>query len=564
MDEKDCKNLENQKNLTHKKDINIKNSDPQIINENITNETNKKNDINQDKSVNVNSLNDESKIPTIILMTVRIEENKNFRPAEEILFKIIMKKLNLSFEIREFPFSHNKFIKDKGVNSFIGRLPCIYFNSLMIQYNSIPEFLLKLLYFNTFNESLKEINEKEKQEEIEKKNRTKLKKEENLNKEDDSLGFKASIENDKNDKKDKNVENLNVNEINDKKDKIDINDLKESKDNNTNIELAFNRKISENLLIPKELTSSCTYKINDLKYFLNIILYCCRDQLRYLNELSILKQINNQNKFRNEFLSNTSYKIRKYFQKFYNYVFSQSNNIEEILDNQKLTNIFYKFKEEDRKAILLKFDLSEKDIGNESNNNFCLNDEIIRIGILSVYEKILNILNSIKENSVENNFFKLVICSYLKEDEQIYINSKVSFKKDIGGTISTNIDSINKNEESNENRRCLENEKINDLLIKISNFPNEFEKDLKKIDLIQSAEKEFLNKNISAINSLNPLFYSNSICFDFKGKQIKKIDVREVATVSLMKFHLITIGLFCSLIGFAYFYDYQKRKKSRK
>jgi len=86
----------------------------------------------------INSKNSEDL--KIILITPRLKDNSEYKPAEEILLEILSQRIGLKFEIIECNLYET--------NNFFGRPPVLYFNGKVITNHNIFHFLRDLNIFH--------------------------------------------------------------------------------------------------------------------------------------------------------------------------------------------------------------------------------------------------------------------------------------------------------------------------------------------------------------------------------------------------------------------------------
>ena len=82
----------------------------------------------------------------IVIVTYRLEQNKEFIPAEEILLESFLKIAKEKFEIVTY--------HSQEITSFLGKLPCLYINKNIILNKDIPNFI-----YNSVNEDSLESTE---------------------------------------------------------------------------------------------------------------------------------------------------------------------------------------------------------------------------------------------------------------------------------------------------------------------------------------------------------------------------------------------------------------------
>ena len=72
----------------------------------------------------------------IVIITYRLEENEKLISAEEVFLEYFFKISNEKFEVVKYHSSE--------ITSFLGKLPCLYFNKNLILNKDIPNFIYEI------------------------------------------------------------------------------------------------------------------------------------------------------------------------------------------------------------------------------------------------------------------------------------------------------------------------------------------------------------------------------------------------------------------------------------
>lgn len=443
----------------------------------------------------------------VIITTLRIKQNPDYRPAEEILCKIVFNKLNIDYMIIEDEQDDSHFLNLKKY-IFSGRLPYLYFNTLLIPCHNIPEFLLKLVYYDLVNNKQQKKDDKE------------IKKENNKEADDIDMGK----ENNK---------------------KTSIND--QNTNNNTDVEEKQNQELKS------------------LLFTLNKIILICRDNLRSINEISISNQIKDKNKnlIKEVFTFKTPTKDIIQSCKMLQLIYSINSKAEREIRKEKINRLNNLQKQFDSSSSNIHYNLSSLNNKDEIDkflvdneipkiNNFN-DDEIVKVTAQYCYREILKI----KEKLV-SPFLHIVIYSYLKDDEKIYGDKYIRI-------LNNNRNSSSKNNNKGSN---LGNQDVSILFDKVFKQIT-FYMDFIDTDIVKNKEfglvkEEFTSLVVPYVNYSNLVFTEYSLSFDPLSKEKKPQDIIKFQSDNNLKHNIISLAMFFGMGGLLLYLSSNPKKTERK